>query len=240
MVRQGFAPSKLARGAGVAQHTQSRCRSRGTRAAFVRARYRRSQRIPEIELVRMLDYIPVADSETVRLDGALLQDILVILEHSRTSTRETPSVRVLVETDGNAHDAKSLSRVFACVYPTKRSSLRRRRTREGPSAYGKPSSKRTHGSWASVSLALTSCDEATLEQTVAGFSVTGSGKRADTLMMTNGRIGSLVFAEIKHDKTRLLGNTPYRRSVDFLASSTFMAMCPPRKRKRGRDDARRC
>lgn len=59
-----------------------------------------------------------------------------------------------------------------------------------------------------VSLAgqlLTSWNPEKLEQVVAGFSVSGPGKRADALMHTSGQIKALVYAEIKHHKTDLLG-----------------------------------
>jgi hypothetical protein len=57
---------------------------------------------------------------------------------------------------------------------------------------------------------LTSWSDEKLEQTVAGFSVAGAGKRADALLRTNGQLRSLVFAEIKHHKTSLLEARPYR------------------------------
>jgi hypothetical protein len=44
---------------------------------------------------------------------------------------------------------------------------------------------------------------------VAGFSISGPGKRADALMRTSGRIRAMVFAEIKHHETELL-STRYR------------------------------
>lgn len=52
---------------------------------------------------------------------------------------------------------------------------------------------------------LTNWDEDKLEQVVAGFSISGRGKRADALMHTSGRIRALIFAEIKHHETHLLG-----------------------------------
>jgi hypothetical protein len=58
-----------------------------------------------------------------------------------------------------------------------------------------------------VSLAgqvLTSWSEDKLEQVVAGFSISGPGKRTDALMHTSGQIRALVFAEIKHHETALL------------------------------------
>jgi hypothetical protein len=57
---------------------------------------------------------------------------------------------------------------------------------------------------------LTSWNEAKLEQVVAGFSVAGEGKRTDALLRTSGSIRSLVFAEIKHHRTDLLGTAEYR------------------------------
>jgi len=66
-----------------------------------------------------------------------------------------------------------------------------------------------------VSLAgqlLTSWSAGKLEQVVAGFSVGGPGKRADALMHTSGQIRALVFAEIKHHETDLLGDE-YRVGV---------------------------
>jgi hypothetical protein len=59
-----------------------------------------------------------------------------------------------------------------------------------------------------VSLAgqlLTSWNDKKLEQVVAGFSISGPGKRSDALMRTNGRIRAMVFAEIKHHETELIG-----------------------------------
>jgi hypothetical protein len=53
---------------------------------------------------------------------------------------------------------------------------------------------------------LTAWNEEKLEQVVAGFSVVGSGKRTDALLRTNGAIRSLVFAEIKHHISPLLGD----------------------------------
>lgn len=57
---------------------------------------------------------------------------------------------------------------------------------------------------------LTSWDDARLEQTMAGFSVSGPGKRTDALLRTSGSIRSLVFAEIKHHLTDLLRTEHYR------------------------------
>jgi hypothetical protein len=49
-----------------------------------------------------------------------------------------------------------------------------------------------------------------LEQVVAGYSVAGSGKRADALLKTRGLVSSLCFVEIKTHSTPLLESSPYR------------------------------
>lgn len=63
---------------------------------------------------------------------------------------------------------------------------------------------------------LTSWDPDRLEQTVAGRSIKGPGKRVDALLRTAGVVRSMVFAEIKHHRTELLADE-YRRR---LSSST--------------------
>jgi Domain of unknown function (DUF4263) len=52
---------------------------------------------------------------------------------------------------------------------------------------------------------LTSWSEQHLEQVVVGSSVSGVGKKADALLHTAGLVRSLVFVEIKHHRTKLLG-----------------------------------
>lgn len=59
---------------------------------------------------------------------------------------------------------------------------------------------------------VTSWDKNKLEQTVAGQNIQTVGKRIDALLATNGLISSLVFAEIKHHRTKLLGSV-YRSGV---------------------------
>ena len=57
---------------------------------------------------------------------------------------------------------------------------------------------------------LSGLDGRALETIVRGADVTGAGKRADGLMKTRGRIGSLCFVEIKLPGTPLLQSKPYR------------------------------
>ncbi len=67
---------------------------------------------------------------------------------------------------------------------------------------------------------LTSWDEAKLEQVVVGFSVAGAGKPAAAVLRTNGRIRSMVFAEIKHHRTPLLAGTATAYRTDCWAPSS--------------------
>lgn len=49
-----------------------------------------------------------------------------------------------------------------------------------------------------------------LEQVVAGFSISGTGKRIDALLKTVGAVSSLCFVELKRHDTDLLESTAYR------------------------------
>ncbi|NKX91399.1 Shedu immune nuclease family protein [Nocardia coubleae] len=60
---------------------------------------------------------------------------------------------------------------------------------------------------------LTKWDAKSLEKVVAGFSVTGAGKRVDGLLRTSGRIRSMVFVEFKTHDTPLLTASEYRPGV---------------------------
>ena len=57
---------------------------------------------------------------------------------------------------------------------------------------------------------LTSLDNHKLERSVSGASLGSIGKRADALMKTQALVSSLCYVEIKHHKTELLDNRPYR------------------------------
>lgn len=65
---------------------------------------------------------------------------------------------------------------------------------------------------------MESLAERQLEQTIRGFSLTESGKRADALMKTRAEVSSLCFVEIKRHDTELLLSRPYRSGV-WAASS---------------------
>lgn len=71
---------------------------------------------------------------------------------------------------------------------------------------------------------LTGLHERPLETVVRGYDVTGFGKRADGLMKTRGRIGSLCFVEIKTPTTDLLQSKPYRSGSWALSSELIGAV----------------
>jgi Domain of unknown function (DUF4263) len=63
---------------------------------------------------------------------------------------------------------------------------------------------------------LASWDEKRLEQVVVGSSIGSVGKRADALLRTTSLVHSMIFVEIKHHRTKLLGEE-YCGSVDGLS-----------------------
>src|SRR5262249_31371212 len=81
-----------------------------------------------------------------------------------------------------------------------------------------------HNTWIfGYGLTLLACEkynDRKLEQITTGSNVlTGGGKRIDAIMRTKGFIQTLLFAEIKHHKTFLLEDEPYRRPDVYQVSS---------------------
>jgi hypothetical protein len=121
----------------------------------------------------------------------------------------------LIQDDATASDVVAISRRQAVIN-------RFRRLLEDPDFFAdaaEPFNGRKEAVWQNLleenpwilgtSLAgqvLTGWNEHKLEQVVAGFSISGPGKRSDAVMRTNGRIRAMVFAEIKHHETELLGH----------------------------------
>jgi hypothetical protein len=56
-------------------------------------------------------------------------------------------------------------------------------------------------------------DPSRLEQVVAGYTISGAGKRADALLRTRGIVRSLCYVEIKTHKTPLMHDAAYRPEV---------------------------
>jgi hypothetical protein len=174
-----------------------------------------------ILLARTLDNIPVeGGEETIRVEDQLLREIFSDAEAiARVYNRAPDRVRQLVEDDPSATDVIALAHRRDVVehfrqlltepdffeqerakVPDGKETVWQRFLEQNPWILG-------------IGLAgqlLTSWDNTKLEQTVAGFSVAGPGKRTDALLRTSGSIRSLVFAEIKHHLTDLLCAKEYR------------------------------
>jgi hypothetical protein len=171
-----------------------------------------------VGMLRAVDNLPLAEGETQRLDDNVIEAVFSDADAmNRLYGSDPDRFRVLIENDATAEDVIAVARRRAAVdhfrrlladpafFEAERAGGSRERVwqdflEENPWILG-------------VNLAgqlLTRWDNKKLEQTVAGHSVAGAGKRADALLQTNGRIRSLVFAEIKHHQTPLLTIEPYR------------------------------
>ncbi len=169
-----------------------------------------------IDLVRNLRYVPVEGGErTVRLDDQTVRDFFADPEAmERLYGRDPERFRELIRNDASAEDVVALAHRKKVVQ-------RFRELVDDPVAFDEARAEcggKREAVWQrflednpwilGISLAgqlLTSWDNAKLEQVVAGFSIAGPGKRTDALLRTSGHIRSLVFAEIKHHETSLLG-----------------------------------
>ena len=176
-----------------------------------------------IELVRSLEYIPVEGGQRVRIDDAHLRDLLANPDALTALYRDDPDgFRQLITDDASARD------VIAVAHRRDQVKHFRRLLEDSDyfdqqvtgSVGGRPEDVWQEffeaNPWIlGVSLTgqlLTSWNSQKLEQVVAGWSVSGVGKRTDALLRTSGRIRSLIFAEFKLHRTPLLDtrNGPYR------------------------------
>lgn len=169
-----------------------------------------------INLIHDLKLFPVEGGEsTVRVDDSLVRDVSDDPAAMSTLYQRNPEkFRQLIRSDASADDLVAMARRKTVVRRFRellsdseafaRAAESTGGTREGVWQTFLESSPWILG----VSLAgplLTAWDKNRLEQVVSGFSVAGHGKRTDALLRTNGAIRSLVFAEIKHHETPLLG-----------------------------------
>jgi hypothetical protein len=171
-----------------------------------------------IDLVRMLDSIPAEGSTSVRIDDQVLQDFFNDPDAmSALYGRDPESVRRLIEMDTSAEDVIAISRRREVVAYFRDLLENDGSFDRAAAEFGSPEKV-----WQVLFEAepwllganltgqlITSWSPQRLEQVVTGASVAGPGKRADALMATNGRIRSMIFAEIKHHRT-LLVNHEYR------------------------------
>jgi antiviral defense system Shedu protein SduA len=176
-----------------------------------------------VNLIRSLDHIPVEGGAAgVRVDDDLIRDLFS--DPTAVATlygRDPEKFREVIANDASASDLIAIAHRKAVV--------ERFRELLGNSEAFDAAVEEAGGGpekvWQNfieanpwilgITLAgqlLTSWSDERLEQVVAGFSVAGEGRRADALLRTNGAIRSLVFAEIKHHRTPLLGEE-YRREA---------------------------
>lgn len=172
-----------------------------------------------IELIRVLDSIPVEGEQSVRVDDSLLHDLFADPGSLERIYRSDESrFRGVIASDETAHDVIALA--------ARRLQVERfRRLMTDPEYFDAEALARSSGErvWQEFfernpwifglglgSQFLTSWNEAKLEQVLVGSSVTSPGKRVDAAMRTAGRIRSLVLAEIKTHRTPLLATREYR------------------------------
>lgn len=173
-----------------------------------------SQRL--IQLIRQLDHIPVeGDAAGVRIDDDLIRDIFSDPEAIAKLYRKNPEqFRRLIADDATAGDLVAVAHRKDVIERFRellsdQQAFERAEAEAGGKERVWQSFLEANPWILGVTLAgqlLTAWDEERLEQVVAGFSVAGRGKRTDALLRTNGAIRSLVFAEIKHHLTPLLGD----------------------------------
>jgi hypothetical protein len=212
---------QIARGAGQVRHLViERVAATGDRLETV-LELDRQGAARLIELIHQLKDIPVEGGEdTVRIDDQTLREFFADPQAIHRLYRQQPErFRELIKNDATAEDLVALAHRKEVV-----ERFRRLLTDEAAFEAAKAEcGGRPEAVWQQfleenpwilgISLAgqlLQSWDNKKLEQVVAGSSISGPGKRADALLRTSGRIRSLVFAEIKHHKTRLLGTSEYR------------------------------
>lgn len=171
-------------------------------------------------LFQNLHNMPVEGDSTTRVDDELIRQVFADPSVLATYNLDTDVVRALIEQDASARDVIAISGRRAAVG-------RFRKLLEDDGYFAAEKTRLgAHGDeavWQALfeenpwilgiglnHQLLTSWDENRLEQVVAGYSVSAKGKRADALLRTSGVVRSMVFAEIKTSKTKLLDNQPYR------------------------------
>lgn len=168
-----------------------------------------------IDLFKTLEHIPVTgDAPTVRVDDSLITDLFANPDSLQAVYREDPErFQRLIRDDAAARD------VIAVAHRREQVATFRNFLEDDDFFDSHVSPGRGPESvWQSFfevnpwmlganlsGQLMTAWDSGRLEQVVVGSSVVGHGKRADALLRTSGRLRSLVFAEIKTHRTKLLG-----------------------------------
>jgi hypothetical protein len=179
----------------------------------------REQSTRLIDLIKALDSIPVEGDRTVFVDDQLLRDFFSDPDAMGRAYAQNPErFRALIQSDASASDVIALQR-RRDVVNTMRTWL------EDEDAFdaAKVEAGGPEHAWQQLlevnpwilgiglgGQLLTSWDRSKLEQLVVGADIQTVGKRVDALMRTNGIVRTMAFAEIKHHRTNLLANRPYR------------------------------
>lgn len=168
-----------------------------------------------IELIKILESIPITGATTVRVDDSLVHDLFADPTALTNVYRKNPDrFRELIQNDVAAQDVVAIA--------SRRDSVRKfDRMLEDDQFFDSLVAPEGNGSkervWQNffeqnpwilgVSYAnqlLSAWDSDRLEQVVDGFDISGPGKRTDALMRTAGRVRSMVFLELKTHRTELL------------------------------------
>lgn len=173
----------------------------------------RDQSTRLIDMIKALDSIPIEGENTVKVDDQVLRDLFNDPEGlNRLYANDPERFKNLISADANARDVVALQHRREVVQ-TMRSWISDDHAFDlADDAAGGPEAAwqqlLEENPWIlGVSLGgqiYTSWDEQKLEQVVTGRHINGVGKRTDALMRTAGVVRSMVFAEIKHHRTKLL------------------------------------
>ncbi len=187
---------------------------------------RRDDAMRLIACIKALENIPVEGDHSVRVDDWLLQDLFNNPDHLASIYAQFQN---LIRSDADADDVIALARRREVVNTMRRWLTDDHEFDAAAAQAGGPEvawqQLFNDNPWVlGLGLAgqlFTAWDEQRLEQTVVGFSVADAGKRVDAMLRTAGVIRAMAFAEIKHHRTLLLANLPYRSGC--WAPSTDLA-----------------
>ena len=169
-----------------------------------------------VDLVRVLDLVPPEGERGVAVNDDLIRDLFTTPRPHASLYRSNPGrYRQMIVDDDTARDVLALASRRR-IRDEFRKMLSDDSYFDGLAAETKGGSAErvwqdffVENPWVlGVSVAsqlLTSWSNERLEQVVAGFDISGPGKRTDALMRTVGRIRSMVLIELKTHRTPLIG-----------------------------------
>ncbi|WP_159600469.1 Shedu immune nuclease family protein [Agromyces humi] len=178
-------------------------------------RLRREDAVRFADFFRYVENLdPDAPSHGSRIDDAILTEIMGDPDASEALYEaHSERIRALIESDVDARDVIAVSARRAAVHRFRTLLSDDGEFDAAAQAAGGPEAVWQRffeeNPWIlGIGLSdqlFTKFSDEKLERVVVGSSVSGVGKRADALLKTAGVVRSMVFAEIKHHRTRLLG-----------------------------------